>query len=176
MALDSLDGKKVPSLDEIKTRVSGIVESIRKRNGISNVNFESNYNDYVFKISFDFKSIQALQTAIKEVVQEENSEKTLEGLNHNWITNSDNQFMRSIPNLKIDRTKNLKAEEIAELKEGTYTSITRFGKEVSKCDNKSAVIAKNKKAVMLRTDAYSLSQNPSLLDNTIYLTENTGSN
>ena len=55
------------------------------------------------------------------------------------------------------------------LKEGSYTSISRFESEIEKFDNDQAKVSANKKAIMLRTDPYSLTQNPSQLDNTIYL-------
>jgi hypothetical protein len=55
------------------------------------------------------------------------------------------------------------------LKQGSYISITRFKKEVKDFTNDKAVLAKNKLAVMLKTNLYSLSQNPNLLENTIYL-------
>lgn len=58
------------------------------------------------------------------------------------------------------------------MKEGVYTSITRFENEVTESENKSARISKNKKAVMVRTNPYLLIQNPQLLDNTIHIKEN----
>ena len=42
LALDSLDGKRVPSLDEIKGYVDDVVTSLKKQKGISNLTIESN--------------------------------------------------------------------------------------------------------------------------------------
>ena len=78
---------------------------------------------------------------------------------------------RSVPQLQLRRTERLKPDEIAALKKGTYTSITRFDREVESFENTTAVLAKNKKAVMVRTDPYSLIQRTDLLDNAIYLLE-----
>lgn len=169
LALDSLDGKKVPSIEEISDRINAVIESLEKREGISNLTFDANYDNFILKLSFDFSSVEALQQAIKDVVLEESREKTIKELDETWITINEAAFNRSIPKLNLDRVNTLKQDEIAALKEGTYTSITRFDKEIEKCKNESSIISKSKKAVMLRTDVYSLSQNTSMLDNTIYL-------
>ncbi|MFK7784042.1 MAG: hypothetical protein AB8B56_02940 [Crocinitomicaceae bacterium] len=169
LALDSLDGKRVPSLDEIKGYVDDVIISLKGQEGISNLTIESNYSDFIFKLKLDFNSVENLQAAIKAVAQENSKKRYLEELNHNWLEHTDKSLSRSIPKMNIDRASRLSPEETKLLKEGTYTSITRFSKEVDRCDNADAVLAKNKKAVMVRTDAYSLSQKNQLLDNVIHL-------
>ena len=169
LALDSLDGKRVPSLDEIKGYVDDVITSLKEQEGISNLTIESNYTDFIFKLKLDFNSVEKLQAAIKAVAQENSKKRYLEELNHNWLDHNDKTLSRSIPKMTIERANRLTDEETKLLKEGTYTSITRFSKEVDHCDNTQAVLAKNKKAVMVRTDAYSLSQKNQLLDNVIYL-------
>jgi hypothetical protein len=169
LALDSLDGKRVPSLDEIKGYVDDVITSLKGQEGISNLTIESNYTDFIFKLNLDFNSVENLQAAIKAVAQENSKKRYLEELNHNWLDHTDKSLSRSIPKMNIERANKLSDEETKLLKEGTYTSITRFSKEVDHCDNTQAVLAKNKKAVMVRTDAYSLSQKNQLLDNVIYL-------
>lgn len=176
LALDSLDGKKVPSLDEIKSRVNEVVASLKQQPGISNLTIESNYTDFTFKLKLDFKSVKDLQAAIKAVAQENSKQPYLEELNHNWLSFNGTSLERSIPKMSIERAKNLSAEETQLLKEGKYTSITRFENEVDRFDNSNAVLAKNKKAVMVQTDTYSLSQKTQILDNTIYIKKSSGGN
>lgn len=171
LALDSLDGKRVPSKDELIARINTIVNSLGEQEGISDLAFDANYTDYIFKLSFDFKSIDGLQRAIKDVVKKESKEKTIKELDASWISISDDAFNRSIPKIKIDRASQLKPEEVSELKNAFYTSITRFNDEIRSCENSTATIAKNKKAVMIRKDIYSVIQNTSILDNTIYLAD-----
>lgn len=176
LALDSLDGKKVPSLDEIKSYVDDVVSSLKTQEGISNLTIESNYTDFIFKLKLDFNSVENLQAAIKAVAQENSKKRYLEELNHNWLEYKDGSLARSIPKMNIERSKHLSAEETKLLKEGTYTSITRFDQEVDRFKNTNAILSKNKKNVMVRTDTYSLSQKTQLLDNTIYLKKSIGEN
>ncbi|MFT5780208.1 MAG: hypothetical protein ACI837_003169 [Crocinitomicaceae bacterium] len=176
LALDSLDGKKVPSISDITVELDKIVSSLKEKHGISNVSFDANYTDFIFKLKLDFASIPELQNAIKTVVREKSKGKEIDELNHEWLTYSGTSLVRSVPELKIRKASTLKPDEISDLKKGTYTSISRFDREVAKFDNKSAILAKNKKAVMMRTDPYSLIQKSNLLDNTIYLLETDSDN
>jgi len=169
LALDSLDGKKVPSLKEIDQEFQTIKRKLEAKSGISNVILETNYVDYIFKISCDFSSLQNLQAAVKELVEAENTDKNLPELGHNWISWDGEKLIRSIPELTLKKMNELNQEEINNLKQGIYTSITRFDKPVVKCDNNAAMISKNKLAVMLKTNPYSLIVNPNFLENTIYL-------
>jgi hypothetical protein len=118
----------------------------------------------------DFKSIEYLQDAIKAIVKEQSKEKDSEEYNYNWISWDGNKLMRSIPELDIKQTKSMKQEDIDLLKTGNYTSITRFDRPVDRFENAKALMSKNKMAVMIKTDPYSLTQDYNLLENTIYLT------
>ncbi len=170
LALDSLDGKKVPSRDEIKGRVNHFIYLMEQKNGISNVFVETDLENYIIKMSCDFKSVRILQDALTKSLQEElKEEKPLLDDNSDWLTWTDESFNRSIPDYTIKKTKELKVEEINLLKQGNYICITRFNRPVKNCSNENAIIAKNKLAVMLKTNAYSLTQNLNLLENTIYL-------
>ena len=169
LALDSLDGKRVPSIGEIKQKLSRLNEKLKSESGISNVSLTADYTNYVFKFSCDFASLAELQSAIKTIALSENGGNSITELDHNWLIFSGSQLNRSVPEITIKKAKEIKNSDRLMLKEGTYTSITRFETEIETFDNDQAKLSANKKAIMLRTDPYSLTQNPSLLDNTIYL-------
>ena len=169
LALDSLDGKKVPTQDEIRTKIDEFQRKLMSQEGISGVEIESDFTNYMFKLKCDFSSASDLQTALKNVASNFAEGKNLEELKHNWITWDNATLSRSIPELTIDQTKKVKPEDIELLKQGSYTSITRFAVEVEKFDNPKAVMSKNKMAVMIKSDTYSLMEQTSILDNRIYL-------
>lgn len=169
LALDSLEGHRVPSKDEIAERITAFQKRLEAKTGISNVLVESNFTDYIFKVQCDFTSIEALQTAIKDVVKEESQEKNLKELEHNWMSWDGTKLIRSVPDITIERAKSMKAEDAELLKQGNYTSITRFQRPVDKFDNTNAILSKNKLAVMIKTNPYLLTQDYNLLENTIYL-------
>lgn len=169
LALDSLDGKKVPDLDEIKASVNRVLEKFKEQSGISNVEMDANYNDYVFKFSCDFESVELLQEAIKEVVKSETKEENNAELSYDWASFDGNEMTRSIPKVTIKKSAEINQRDIALLKEGSYTSITRFEKTIDHFENPKAVLSKNGMAIMVRTDPYSLIQDQGLLDLQIYL-------
>jgi hypothetical protein len=172
LALDSLDGKKVPSIEEIKAKVLSFRTNLEKQSGISNVKIEEDYDNYFFRLSCDFTSVMALQEALTTVIELVSNEKNVPELQHQWLAWDGTKLVRSIPEITIKKTKELQQEDIDLLKLGSYTSISRFPRVVEKCDNPAAAISKNNLNVMIKTNPYALSQNTSLLENTIYLVPN----
>lgn len=169
LALDSLNGKKVPSIEEIKNEIARFKTTFESKSGISNVTVESNFTDFIFKFKCDFSNVSVLQTAIKEVISEENLLKDVESLSHDWISWEGQKLIRDIPEITINKTKDLTANEIELLGQGKYTSITRFDRAIEKFDNPAAKLSASKMAIMIQTNTYSLLQNTKLLENTIYL-------
>ncbi len=170
--LDSLDGKKVPSIDEIKTKITSFKNNLENQEGISNVTIESDYENFFFRLICDFESVTKLQNGLKVVIEEESNESDIPELDHTWLTWDGNKLVRSIPEFTVKKAKELSADDIELLKLGTYTSISRFPRNVLKCDNTAATISKNNLNVMIKTNPYALSQNTNLLENTIYLVTN----
>ena len=172
LALDSLDGKKVPSIPEIKEKINRYKEIIGQKEGISNVKVESDFTNFIFKFQCDFTSVVHLQKALKEFVLEESKNKTIKDLETNWLVWEMNKLSRSVPSMTSDFTSKLKKEDAEALKRGNYMSISRFDKTVEKVDNPAALISANKQAVMIKSTPYALIQNLKVLENIIYLSEN----
>ncbi len=169
LALDTLDGRKVPSLEDIKSDIDRLITAFRKKDGISEVTLDANYEDYMFKISCDFNSLFSLQNAIKDVIREETKYKDSPELDHDWLSLKEDVLERSVPQITIEKAKEIKQSDKNLLKEGSYTSITRFNKVIDDFKNQNAMVSKNGMAIMLKTDPYSLIEDHHLLDNTIYL-------
>ena len=170
LALDSINGIRVPSISELNERIADFQKKLDTKPGISNVTVESDFENFVFKLRCDFTSVTALQTAIKEVVRDELRDKNVPELDAIWLNWDGQKLVRSIPEISVKKTTEFQQEDIVLLKQGTYTSITRFERPVDHYDNPSAQISANKMNVMIKTNPHSLSQNTTLLDNVIYLT------
>ncbi len=168
LALDSVDGKKVPKLPEIKEKIAAYIKKLEGKSGISNVKMDANYSDFVFKFSCDFTNVTNLQTAIKDVIKEEIKEKNDPLFSETWFTWDGKTLVRNIPNISAPLHK-LKAEDQEALKTGKYIAVSRFDKEVKSVDNTKAVISPSKKAVKVETTTHSVATQPSLLKNTVTL-------
>jgi hypothetical protein len=169
LALDSINGLRVPSIPELNNRIAEFQKKLDAEPGISNVMIESDFESYIFKLRCDFTSVSSLQTAIKEVIRDELRDKNVPELDAIWLNWDGQKLVRSIPEISVKKTTEFQQEDIALLKQGTYTSITRFDRPVDHFDNPSAQVSSNKMNVMIKTNPHALSQTPSLLDNTIYL-------
>lgn len=172
LKLDSLNGKKVMKLPDIKAKINQFKSNLASQPGISNVNFEMNDTEFLAKLSCDFSDINKLQEAIKNSLAKIDAGiKSSTDFSFNWISWNGSKFERSIPEYSHNQIKDLKQEDLNLLKTGSYTLISRFSKPVEKCDNPNAVISKSKTAVMLKANAYALTKSSKILENTIYLNQ-----
>lgn len=169
LALDSLDGKKVPSISEISAKLDGWVEELKTQKGIRSATLESDFTQFIFRLKVDFDQLSDLESGIKTMIKKNDKKGNVKGLEHVWFEVSESSFSRKSPDAYQSRSNNLKPDEIDLLKKGSYTSIVRFPSEVDSSSNVKAKIAKNRKAVMVRENAYQLIRKHHLLDQTITL-------
>lgn len=166
LALDSVDGRRIPKLPEIKEKIEYYRNKLEEKEGISNVKVDANYDDFIFKISCDFETVADLQNGIRDIVKEESKDKNDPALDENWLTWDGKSLTRIVPNFQSVIHK-MKAEDQEKLKEGKYISVSRFDKPVLKCDNAQAQISPTKTAVLIKSSTFLVATNPSILRNTI---------
>lgn len=170
LALDSLDGKPVPSKTQISAKINEFVRALDAQVGISNVLVEENYTDFIFKFSCDFSSIRNLQDGIKLSLAQISKDKYSVAAEQFWLSWDGNTLVRTIPAYVTQQIKNYQLDNEESLKQGLYTSISRFERPVATFENKLGTLSKNQMAVMVRTNTFDLKSNQHLLDNTIVLT------
>ena len=169
LALDSLDGKKIPSIQDISAKVGEFAKILDAQPGISNVLIEENYTDFILKFSCDFTSIMSLQAGLANAVEAVSNDKLGPEADEIWITWDGNKLKRSIPAFARAKVKGYKSNDLELLKQGTYTTITRFDRPIERYENALGTLSKNKQAVKIKSSAYSIKENQDLLENTIYL-------
>lgn len=171
LALDTLDGKAIPSIDEIQQKIVQFREELEKQKGVEHVTVSSDFTNYLFKLECDFDNITELQKGIITVIGNLTKKDINSNSEEHWLKWDDKSLSRSIPEITLEKTRQWKPEDVALLKEGSYTSITRFKTTIDRFENANALLSKNKMAVMIKTDPHSLLHNTSLLENTIYLND-----
>lgn len=166
LALDSVDGRRIPNLSEIKEKIEYYRSKLEEKQGISNVKVEANYDDFIFKITCDFENVSTLQNGIREIIKEELKEKNDPALDENWLTWDGKTLTRIVPNFQSVIQK-MKAEDQEKLKKGKYTAVSRFDKPIVKCDNPQVRISPTKVAGLIESTTYSVATNPAILRNSI---------
>ncbi len=171
LALDSVQGQRVPKIPEIKEKVATFKKHLSAQKGISNVVIEENYTDFIFKFSCSFSSPQALQTAIQASIAHMAKDQTIAESNSKWLIWDGSTLTRSIPEITSKKVKEMDKKDEDLLKQGSYTSITRFDRTIEKFDNQNAKLSKSQMALMLKVDTYSLKENENLIENRILLSK-----
>jgi hypothetical protein len=169
LALDSLDGKRVPSLQDIQDRFVFFSEYLSTQEGISNVQIDTNYSNYICKIKCDFTNVYFLQVGFHNSLQATFKKLEKEEMSYDWITWNGNVLTRKVPDIDKMSLPSFKSEDSDLLKKGNYTSITRFENQIDSCDNPSAILSKNEKAVMLRKSVFDVINHHQVMDNIIYV-------
>ena len=167
LALDSLDGKKVPSKLELQEKVSDLIGVLNCQEGIEGVTLEENYDNYIFKVSLHFDNVESLLNAFKETMNAAGNSSEEYGSNDNWVSWDGVTLIRQIPDIRTFKFRLVKNEDQELMRNGMYTSISRFDSPVEQIENPSAILSKNNKAVMLRNSLLDVFGNPSIMDNTI---------
>lgn len=165
LALDSLHGQRVPKLSEITGQIPIYVDKIKSKPGIKSVTTEQDTVNFILKLTIEFSNIEELEVALKEVVKEENTQWV--NFDFDWVKWGNNTLTRNNIKIPEEQLRKLKYEDIQKLKQGTYTSITRFQEPIVEYTHKAATLSANKQSLMIRTSAYLLAEDAQALKNQI---------
>lgn len=174
MLLDSINGYKVPSKNDISAALTEAKNHLKTIDGISNIKTTSDFDNYIFTISCDFTSTANLDSVFKDLIRKHNkkSKTNFNTSNFSFNTNT-SSFKRSFSydeSIKRNFYK-LNSEDRKIFEDANYTSIYRFEKDVEKVSNANAKVSPNKKAVFLKVDLMSLILGEKNITNTIQLSK-----
>lgn len=166
LAQDSIMGKKVPQVEDIEMQMTAAESHLRSMDGISQVNVGKDFNNYVFKLSFNFSSVAKMDRAMVETIRLMSKKEQGKNIPFGNFVYDGKSFARKIVyDYDSDMAKvNGEARDI--LSKASFTAIYRFDKLVSKSSNPQAKISPSKKAVMLKMPLWDAMQNKGL-ENTL---------
>ena len=167
LALDTLNGKKVPNKEEIQAKVSELLKVLNCQDGLSDVHLTEDYDNYLFKLSLKFNKVSDLISGVYvalDVVEEFSDVKTSDS---SWISWDGAELSRSIPDINAFKFRMTNEEDKELVKMGKYTSISRFEYPVDYIENPLAILSKNNKAVMLRSSLFDILGDPNIMGNRI---------
>ena len=85
LALDSLDGAKVPTISEIKKKVALFKQTLALQKGITNVQITENYTDFIFKFECNFINVNLLQEGLQISYSVFSNDKSNANSNFTWL-------------------------------------------------------------------------------------------
>ncbi|MFZ4263671.1 hypothetical protein ACFRAE_16645 [Sphingobacterium sp. HJSM2_6] len=169
MKLDKIDGFKIPKEAEIRQEMADVVRILKQTKGISNVNHQLDFQNFIAFISCDFENAQALN-AFNNALSVHFKTKLSNYSNYAY-DRKNKVFKRDFKLATDAKTEfaKLSAEHQKSFDQAFFTSIYRFDTNIKSKSNTNSKIASNQKAIMLKTNLPSLINSKTTLGNQIQL-------
>jgi len=153
MALDSLNGYKIPKIAEIKSKIAEINAKLSEQDGISQVQTETNFEEFIFVVSCQFTDAQKLDQAIVQTIRYFDKQKT-EIPENNFL------YQNKTLSRKFDQLAEkivLKDQKLKEsLSQAFYTSIYRMPNSIFSVSNPDFKLSKSKKASLFKASVWEI--------------------
>lgn len=146
--METINGKKVPKKAEIQTQLNEAAAIFKTVPGITNVQTSADFNNYIIKLSCNFKKIENINQGLEKLKAKKilgNAVPTnLYGQNIAAKTFTKNK----INTFKSDYEKLSKADQEV-FSSAKYTNVLQFEKTIKAQTNTSYQMSPNKKALKL---------------------------
>ncbi|MEN7549119.1 hypothetical protein AAG747_14445 [Rapidithrix thailandica] len=171
LALDSIDGHKVPNERSIRSEIQKAAGILNQMQGISNAKTQVDTENYIFEITCNFANVKALDEGIYQTLNSliQTPQKTDIQKNHFVFQNQ--RFERNFPLNPKPEFEKLPGKYKDVLKEAIFTAIYRFPKSIKSKSNQDAKVSKTGKASMLRYSLYQIASEQKTIQNTIILNQ-----
>ncbi len=164
LAMDSIKGRKVPSEQEIEKELNEFVVALNQHPAIQNAACEHNFDDYIFRFSFDFDHVDHIYPAISAALEKVLDTAFVEPSQlPSWLVNK-YEIERKFPKITAKTLKKWQQhEDVEDLKNAKYTMIMRLPYSIKKTMPSNSRISKNQQSMLYTVSPYSVLFTPSLL-------------
>lgn len=169
LKLRSVNGRKVPSITEIKNELARTVAQLKAIPGISNVSSSSNFDNYIIALSFDFEDLAQVNTAFSKVLSGYDIPAYNAARYHYNKTSRTFSKTYSLNANTKKQYEELSAEDKDVFRNARYTSVYRFARMVKSQTNEQAKLSASKKAVMQQTPILNIIRSGASINNTVRL-------
>lgn len=166
--METINGKKVPKKAEIEKKVNEAASIFKSVPGISNVKTSMDFDNYIIKLSCNFRKIENINEGLEKLKTKKIIGKMVP--TQLYANNIDGKvFIKNkISTFKKDYESLSKADKEV-FNNANYTSILQFENSIKSQSNASYSISPNKKALKLDTNILDLINQKKQLYNTIRL-------
>lgn len=168
LLLDSVNGRPVPKVENMKKILDEIEASLLKDAGLSSIKVVKNWDSYIFSISGNFKDIKSLNDAIGSTYSLVSKPAATTLIKDNFSF-SQKIFKRLYSLDFVSDYKNLPEKDKLVFKNAKYTSVYRFKSVVKEYSNPVAVKSKSGMSVMLKANISDILSNNKSIANSILL-------
>ncbi len=167
MAMDSINGKKVPTRREMHDKFEAFVAELNSKSSITSATGNFNDEQWIGSIALDFEELGPMQESVIQSLSQKEMDTAPYQISWN---EKKTMFSRLLATDSVDKwRKKIEKEDEQQLKKGKVVFIQRFNQPILSCSSSDVRIAKNNKAAMLMTSPLSLLEKPEQLNFNIQL-------
>ena len=166
--METINGKKVPKKSEIESKVNQASNVFKSVAGISNVKTSLDFDNFIIKLSCNFKKIENINSGLDQLKAKNIIGKTIPTQLYKQNVAEKTFIRNKIGSYKNDYDKLSKADKEV-FSDATYTSILQFENVIKSQTNNSYTVSPNKKAVKLNGNILDFILQKKQIQNTISL-------
>lgn len=172
LLLDSINGYKVPSKQEIGEKMNEAANTLRTVDGIGNVSQSVDFDKYIVTIRFAFNDVSNLNDITALIFDKLDIVEGTDNSSYNFQPGS-GTFSRQYTHdaRATSEYQKMKQADKAIFENATYTCIYRFAQPIASQSNTTAKVAASRKAVMLQCNVLDLIGGHTDISNTIQLAQ-----
>jgi len=164
--METINGKKVPKKGEIENKINEAARIFKATPGISNVKTSMDFDNYIIKLSCNFKKIENINAGLEQLKAKNILGKMIPTQIYSQNLQKKTLIRNKVNTFREDYDKMGKADKEI-FNNARYTSVMQFENVVKSQTNNAYLLAPNKKAVKLEADILDLIFQKKQLQNTI---------
>ncbi len=168
LRLDSINGYKVPSREEIGDTIASYFSQVNNIEGLSNYQKTEDFENMIFTFACDFENLKALNQLAHSMNQSKRNDPNLDKDHYIYTKETSTYTRAGNYNLK-NEFDNLRVADRAIFTGARLISIFRSESEIVELKNPKAILSPSKKAVMLKLQVLDIINNRKDLSNSIIL-------
>lgn len=164
--METINGKKVPKKSEIENKINEAARIFKGTPGISNVKTSMDFDNYILKLSCNFKKIENINAGLEKLKSQNILGKMVPTQIYSQSIEKKSLTRNKVNTFKADYDKMSKADKEI-FNDARYTSIMQFENAVKSQTNTTYQLSPNKKALKLEADILDLILQKKQIQNTI---------
>jgi hypothetical protein len=164
--METINGKKVPKKSEIEAKINEAARIFKATPGISNVKTSMDFDNYIIKLSCNFKKIENINAGLEQLKAKNIVGKMVPVQLYSQSPEKKTFTRNKVSSFKNDYDKMSKADKEV-FNDAKYTSVMQFENTIKAQTNNSYLLSPNKKAVKLEANVLDFILQKKQLQNTI---------
>lgn len=164
--METINGKKVPKRPEIEAKINEAARIFKATPGISNVKTSMDFDNYIIKLSCNFRKIENINAGLEQLKTKNILGKMIPTQIYSQNLEKKTFTRNKVNTFKNDYDKMSKADKEI-FNDAKYTSVMQFENTIKSQTNGSYLLSPNKKALKLEANVLDLIFQKKQLQNTI---------